>query len=308
MPSLQTRVDLARIRSNAEAILKTTGVELIAVLKADGYSHGAVAVADAINDLVSGWYVFTCQEAVEARLFDLTGKLSMAGNVPLSSDVEMMADNGIRPAVWQPEGAERFARLDPILCVDTGMQRFACPPEGLDAMFSVYPFTEAYTHAARAEQVAKFRELMAGRSGVKLHAAATALMDKPECRLDAVRPGLALYEGAARVSARLLDARDQKGPIGYTGFSSPTGRFGVILAGYSNGLRMGPVRVNGRPQRILEIGMQSAYVSLDAQDKAGDEVVLLGDDLPLSEVAAAWGTGPQQAMVTLVGMGEKNYV
>jgi alanine racemase len=308
MPSLQTRVDLARIRSNAEAILKTTGVELIAVLKADGYGHGAVSVADAINDLASGWYVFTCQEAVEARLFDLTGKHSMAGNVPLSSDVEMMADNGIRPGVWQPEGAQLFARLDPILCVDTGMQRFACPPEQIDAMFAAHAFNEAYTHASRPEQVAKLRELMTGHPGVRLHAAATALMDRPDCRLDAVRPGLALYEGAARVSATLLEARDQRGPIGYTGFSSPTHRHGVILAGYSNGLRAGPVRVNGRPQRILEIGMQSAYVSLDANDKVGDEVVLLGDDLSLTEVAAAWGTGPQQAMVTLVGMGEKHYV
>jgi alanine racemase len=53
--------------------------------------------------------------------------------------------------------------------------------------------------------------------------------------------------------------------------------------------------------------MQSAYVSLDRGDGIGDEVVLLGDDLPLRDVAAAWGTGPQQAMVALVGMGRKSY-
>jgi len=68
--------------------------------------------------------------------------------------------------------------------------------------------------------------------------------------LDAVRPGLALYRGAARISARLVDARDTRGPTGYSGFVSSTGRHGVILAGYSNAVRPGPCTVNGVRREI----------------------------------------------------------
>ena len=307
MPSVQTRVDLARIRSNAEQIARETGVELIAVLKADAYGHGAVPVADAIQDLVGGWYVFTPDEAVHSRLFDLTGKYSLAGNVPITTDLDMLIANGIRPGVWTTEAALRFADAAPILSVDTGMQRFACPPEDLDAMFAAHAFTEAYTHASRPEMAAELKRLMTPYPGLKLHAAATALMGNPTCRLDAVRPGFALYAGAARVTARLIDARDSRGPVGYTAFESPTGRHGVIHLGYSNGLRHGPVIVNGKRQRIIEIGMQSAYVSLDRTDKTGDEVVLLGDDLKATELAAEWKASPQQALLTLTSMGEKVY-
>jgi alanine racemase len=307
MPQVQTHVDLSRIRSNAARIREETGVAIIGVLKADAYGHGAVSVADAISEYVDQWYVFTPGEAVRARLFDLTGKKTLAGMVTTDTDVEMLVDNGIRPAVWTVEAARHFASADPALAVDSGMQRFACPEEQLDAMFAVYPFKEAYTHASRPEMAIRFGELTAGRPNLKRHAAATALMGDVRCRFDAVRPGLALYEGVARVTARLVDARDERGPVGYTGFSSPNRRHGVIRAGYSDCLRLGPVLVNGRPQRLLEIGMQSAYVSLDAGDRIGDEVVLLGDSLTAADVAKAWGTTPQQALQTLAGIGEKVY-
>jgi alanine racemase len=109
----------------------------------------------------------------------------------------------------------------------------------------------------------------------KLHAAGTALIEQdPAASLDAVRPGLALYRGAVRTSARLVAATDSAGPAGYTGFE--VARHGVILAGYSHGLRAGPCAVNGRPTRLLEVGMQSAFVECAPGDRAGDEVVLLG--------------------------------
>src|SRR5437764_1032895 len=106
--------------------------------------------------------------------------------------------------------------------------------------------------------------------------AEAGLLDEPEARLDAVRPGLALYRGAVRTSARLADVRRSAGAIGYGGWRSESGFHGVILAGYSHGLRPGPVMVNGRRQRITEIGMQSAYVTLNEADRMGDEVMLLG--------------------------------
>ena len=46
----EKRIDIGAIRHNAEKINKTT--ELIAVVKADAYGHGALKVANAINNYV----------------------------------------------------------------------------------------------------------------------------------------------------------------------------------------------------------------------------------------------------------------
>jgi len=122
-----------------------------------------------------------------------------------------------------------------------------------------------------------------------------------------VRPGLALYRGAVTVTTRLADVRRSTGPIGYTGWTNPGGHHGAILAGYSHHLRPGPVTINGRRQRITEIGMQSAYVTLDAADRPGDVVTLLGDSVAETDVAFAWNVTPHQALFTLGTMGERTY-
>jgi alanine racemase len=148
-------------------------------------------------------------------------------------------------------------------------------------------------------------ELVGGR-GLRLHAAGSSLLDDPAARLDAVRPGLALYRGAVRVSTRLVEVRDSAGPAGYTGFAVP--RHGVVLCGYFNGLRPGPCLVDGRPSRVLEVGMQSAFVECAAEDRVGGEVVLLGEGLGEDEVASAWGSAAHVPLVQLAAAGERQYV
>lgn len=59
---------------------------------------------------------------------------------------------------------------------------------------------------------------------------------------------------------------------------------------------------------VIEVGMQSAYVECGPYEKAGDEVILLGDSLSEDAVAAAWRTTPHGAMLSLVRMGQKQYV
>jgi alanine racemase len=140
-----------------------------------------------------------------------------------------------------------------------------------------------------------------------MHAAGSSLLHEPSAWLDAVRPGLAIYQGAVRVSATLVEVRKSKGPAGYSGFEVPW--HGVILAGYSNGLRTGPCLVNGQPSRILEAGMQSAFVEVQPGDQAGSsEVILLGDSLSEAEVGKAWGTTPHEALLRLAGAGIRSYV
>jgi alanine racemase len=188
--------------------------------------------------------------------------------------------------------------------VDTGMQRFACPSAQIEKVLQAGGCTEAFTHAINLDQVAALRKAVAGHK-LFLHAAGSSLLHEPTAWLDAVRPGLALYTGAVRATARLIEARDTVGPAGYTGFSAR--RHGVIVAGYTSGLRPGPCLVNGRRSEIIEVGMQSAFVLLESGDKIGDEVILLGDGMTEAELAAAWKVSAQEALTRICRLGTRRY-
>ena len=45
----RVEVDLAAIIANARTVRAVTGTDVIAVVKADGYGHGAIAVARALT-------------------------------------------------------------------------------------------------------------------------------------------------------------------------------------------------------------------------------------------------------------------
>ncbi len=304
-PHVMVQIDLQRVRANAQTVRRETGVPLIAVVKADAYGLGAQRVAEAIADLVDGFCTSTLNEAISARV-ERFGKSTLTiGPIAPDASAEQHLKYNVRPAVWDRETALRLRRAHPVLSIDTGMQRFACPREHVDTVLAAGEIHEALTHATRIEHVHRLLTI-AGNRGLKLHAAGSALLHEPVARLDAVRPGLALYRGAARVSAQLVEARDSTGPAGYGGFIMP--RHGVILAGYSNGLRPGPCAVNGTARRVIEVGMQSGFIELGAGDKVGDEVVLLGDDVHEDHVGASWETSPQQALVQLAAAGVRQYL
>jgi alanine racemase len=297
------KVDIARIRRNVEDIARRTRVPVLAVVKGDAYGLGIAPVVDAIADLVEAWCVFSAAEAVDAKLWERTGKGTITLSPPSTNNPKFYLKHHIRPAVTTVEQAQALRPARPILCIDTGMQRFACSPTQVDAALRAGDISEAFTQATRMEHVHKLKEL-AG-DGRILHAAATKLLDQPEAWLNAVRPGLAIYRGATKVSAPLIETHDTAGPAGYTGFLTP--RHGVILCGYSNGLRKGPCIINGQRHNILEVGMQSAFVEIGPADRVGDEVVLLGDGLTEEEVAAAWATTPQEVLVRLGKAGKREY-
>ena len=184
------------------------------------------------------------------------------------------------------------------------MQRFACPPSQINAVIAAGGCREAFAHAPTMERVKRFKEITAGR-GLKLHAAASSLLDEKDAWLDAVRPGIAFYRDAVQVTTNLVETHDSHRPAGYTNFTAS--RFGVILCGYCNGLRKGPCLVNGQPRRILEVGMQSAFVEIGEKDRVGDEVVLLGDGLAPETIAKDWNCTPHEVIVRLAASGVRDH-
>ncbi|HEY7118251.1 MAG TPA: alanine racemase [Tepidisphaeraceae bacterium] len=308
-PHVNVTIDLTRIRDDAAALAARVRVPVWATIKADAYGLGAAQVATTLANVpgVVGFYVFTLDEATSIDLWNRTHKPAITLGPPATLDPQTWLAAHVRPAVATTEQAAALRDAHPVLCVDTGMQRFACAPDQIDRAIEAGGIDEAFTHATRLEHVQRLRELCAGR-GLKLHAAATALLDEPAACLDAVRPGLALYRGAVRVTTRLAEAHHSIGPIGYTAWTSETAHHGVIVAGYSNFLRPGPVLINGRRQHITEIGMQSAYLTLHPDDRAGDEVVLLGDGLTETDLAFAWNVTPHQALFTMASMGGREWI
>ena len=96
---------------------------------------------------------------------------------------------------------------------------------------------EAMTHATRpdqAEQLRRFAAVAHPRPAV-LHAAGSALLDTPAAYFDVVRPGLALYAGAVRVTAPLLEVRE----------ADRTGRVHRVLRA---AVRRDPSGLSERPQ------------------------------------------------------------
>lgn len=302
-PAIRVDIDLAVVRANIGRIVASTGVPLIAVVKADAYGLGMREVILAIDDLVAGYYLFQPHEVIDSAAHTLTRKRFIAA-VCGDATAEQLSAIRIRPGVWTIEQAQRWRSCEPVLGVDTGQQRFACPPDDIEKVIAAGGCVEAFTHASRPAQAAQFDEITRGR-GLRRHAAGSSLLGTPAAWFDAVRPGFELYRGAARVTTRLLDARESRGPAGYNGFVSP--RHGVILGGYSDGLTAGVCVINGTRRKVLEIGMQSAFIELGPADRVGDEVTLLGDGLTESDVAAAWRCGTAEAMFRLARSGPKHY-
>jgi alanine racemase len=255
-------VDLDRVRANAAALRARLGsaqVEIYAVVKADAYGLGASRVAEALAPLVDAFYVF---DLAEARAADLA----------------------------------RFGRR--ILALDHPWQshRFGCPAEDFGAALSAGAITEAMTHASRPEQVDALRTLARGRP-LKLHAAATSLLDTPAAWLDAVRPGLGLYRGAVTLRASIVECRDVAGAAGYSRFAAT--RVGILPLGYSAQIRPGPCLVSGERCQIREVGMQTCFVDVGPNARPGLEVTLLGDGLTEADLATAWGVSEQEVIMRI---------
>lgn len=72
----EIEVDLAALRANARSLIEHTGVDLIAVVKADGYGHGMVPAAQAAKDAGATWLaVATPVEALRLRAAGLPGPI-----------------------------------------------------------------------------------------------------------------------------------------------------------------------------------------------------------------------------------------
>ncbi len=210
-------VDLEAIRDNAR-ILKPENAELMAIVKANGYGHGAVEVARAAIEAGATWMgVALVEEGLELRAAGIEAPILVLSELPAGSEAVALAHR-LTPTLYSGAGLERLSAAVrgsvPVhVKIDTGMHRVGVwPPEEAPAFAgrvqeAGLEVEGVFTHFARSEedevttkeQLGLFLESAeAIRSeGVTprlLHAANSgATILHPESHLDLVRPGIALY-------------------------------------------------------------------------------------------------------------------
>lgn len=217
-------IDLDRIYGNIERTKKKLNPEtkLLAVIKADAYGHGAVAVSKVLEPLADMYGVAIVEEAVELRNSGCKKPILILGTVPPEQYKDVAAYN-ITPAIYTWEMAEKYQEeASKQGCIgkahiklDTGMGRIGFLPneESIDTIerISRLPNVElegCFTHMARADEKEKkyaysqfetyrwFLEELKKR-GIEFkirHVANSAsTMEFKEFQLDMVRSGISTY-------------------------------------------------------------------------------------------------------------------
>jgi alanine racemase len=216
-----TEIDLGAIGANTRALAKFAApAQLLAVVKADGYGHGAVPVARAALDAGATCLgVALVEEGVELRDAGIESRILLLSEAAPGAAETVVAQR-LTPVVYTSNGVEALAKavadagaesLPVHLKIDTGMHRVGCSPddvaalvEGIDARPELV-LDGVCTHFAAADdpdpaatnaQLARFERCLAGlpRRPDIVHAANSAgLLAHPAARFDLVRVGIALY-------------------------------------------------------------------------------------------------------------------
>ena len=98
------KIDLDVIESNIDAIREQVGVDVMAVIKADAYGHGAVQVARLLQDKCSFFGVSSILEAMELRRAGIYNPILILGHTPLSA-FRTAIEAEIRPTIYTYEAA-----------------------------------------------------------------------------------------------------------------------------------------------------------------------------------------------------------
>ncbi len=225
---IEAVVDLDAIRHNVALLAGLaggSGASTMAVVKADGYGHGAVGVARAALEAGATWLgVCTLDEAAELRAAGIAAPVlswlhvpdeDMAGAVATSVDLGIATPRDLAAAAGAARATGRPARVH--LKIDTGLSRNGCPPadwgalldavaalaeEGVVepvAVWSHLAHADAPGHptldrqAARLDDAHRAATTRLGGPLLTHLANSAATLTRPDLHRDLVRPGIAVY-------------------------------------------------------------------------------------------------------------------
>jgi alanine racemase len=317
MQRSELTVDLGAVRRNVKRLLTLLeGAQLWAVVKANGYGHGAVDVgAAALGAGARALCVATVAEAIDLRQEFATARILVMGPTATSREIALAREARLELVVSNeeiPDGVGVHLKLD------TGMGRWGLselsePRAGIVGLMS---------HLASADcdpefterQIERFREATEPYSRLTRHLANSAgAVRFPAARFDAARCGVAIYglspfgtdpgedglEPALHWASQLAQVK-LLAPGEGTGYGRrfiaerPTW-IGIVPIGYADGFRRDmtgtEIRVGGEPRRVVgTISMDALAVELDRELPVGTPVTLLGSGVLAEDHARVAGT------------------
>ena len=223
---VHAEIDLDAILHNMDAmrgnIAKDT--KIMAVIKADGYGHGAVEIAETIEklDYLYGYAVATVEEGLILRNHGIQKPILILGYVFPDQYVDMIKA-GIRPTVFTKEMAEKLSVAAASIgrdckihfAIDTGMSRigYQVTEEAADEMAQLSKLPHIivegiFTHFAKADETDKaYTDVQIGKynymrdelkkRGVTFpiyHCSNSAgIIDIKKANMDLVRAGISIY-------------------------------------------------------------------------------------------------------------------
>lgn len=215
-------ISIGNLRHNVETLKKIMqpGCELMAVVKAQAYGHGAVLTASHLNKMgVMAFAVATIEEGITLRKGGICGEILVLGYTDVGRAPELKKYDLMQTLI-SSEYAEALNNqgiaVKAHIKIDTGMHRLGISSEELSAVRNVFLMENLkvcgmFTHlccsdSRRAEDVAftrgqinRFYALTdaLAESGIilpKLHIQSSyGLLNYPHLACDYVRAGIALY-------------------------------------------------------------------------------------------------------------------
>jgi alanine racemase len=307
------RIDLGAIERNCAHLrsLLADRAELCAVVKADGYGHGAVWAAKAALAGGASWLaVATAGEAEDLRRHGVGGRVLVMGALT-REDQRLAREADADVVAWTPdvEGERLHVKLD------TGMGRLGTRDVdeavrlarsdrvvGLMTHFATADEPGDEHFAAQLERFRKFVDAV-GRDDLLVHAANSAATYRdPTAHFDLVRCGIAIYgmdpfgedpaerglEPALSVhswvaAVRRFEPGESAGYGRRWAAREPTW-VATVPIGYGDGWRRGltndcDVLIGGRRFPLVgAVSMDNVTVDLGGETdvSVGDEVVLIG--------------------------------
>ena len=217
-------VNLDNIYENMKVLKENTapGTQMVAVVKTDGYGHGAVPVSETIDEIVAAYAVATIDEGLNLRRHNITKPIYILGFI-YEHRIKDAIINDIRMSVFDLEMAKAISQMAVELDkkayvhikVDTGMSRIGflttessvedicqiakLPNIEIEGIFTHFTASDSKDKEKACKQLEEFNEFnsLLQENGVDIkikHCSNSAgIIDMPMANMNEVRAGIALY-------------------------------------------------------------------------------------------------------------------
>jgi alanine racemase len=327
-PMVSATVDSGALRHNLNVVRQwAPKSRVMAVIKANAYGHGLVAVARALES-TDAFAVARVDEGLTLRLAGINTPTVLLEGVFDREQLDAAAGAHFELVVHTPEqidllrAAAAGTRFKVWLKLDSGMNRlgfkgaaFGAAHAALSALDSVQPPVNLFTHLASAdlpelpttsEQLALFAAATGSFAGERSLENSAAMLSFPEAQGDWVRPGLLLYgvspfagsigadyglRPAMTLQSHVIAVKDLSPgeQVGYGGHwtASRPTRLAVAAVGYGDGYP----RSLGSGAPVLVNGERAGLAGRVSMDMIGIDVTDLHRPPALGDPVVLWGEG-----------------